>query len=82
MEWRIRLFGPLAQARQRSVVTIQLDEAALTIGELKARLAAAEPALASQLPVCRFAVNHAYAGDGQRVTPEDEVALIGMVSGG
>lgn len=82
MEWRIKLFGPLAQARQRSEVTLCLAEDALTVAELRSRLLAAEPAVASLLLACRFAVNHAYARDGQRVTPQDEIAVIGMVSGG
>jgi molybdopterin converting factor small subunit len=30
----------------------------------------------------RLAVNHAFAGDAQRVRPSDEIALIAMVSGG
>ncbi len=82
MEWRIKVFGPLAQTRRRSEFTMNLAETVLTVAELRARLAAIEPDVAPLLPVCRFAVNHAFAGEEQQVTAQDEIALIGLVSGG
>ena len=47
-----------------------------------ARLTAAEPLLAGMLPACRFAVNHAFAADDRAIAEGDEVALIGLTSGG
>ena len=52
--------------------------------DVLAALARACPAIADALPGCRLAVNHAFA-DGDDAPPiqsGDEVALIGMVSGG
>jgi molybdopterin converting factor small subunit len=79
---RVLLFGPLAQRAGRRVVDIDAPLEPATCAELRARLAAAHPALGPLLPACRIAVNGRFALEDEVVTPEDEVALIGMVSGG
>jgi molybdopterin converting factor small subunit len=49
---------------------------------LREALARSHPELAESLPLHRFAVNAKFVGDEDVVREGDEVALIGMVSGG
>lgn len=78
----VKLFGPQAKLVGRPAVTLTLAAPQPTCDEVRQALAAAEPALASSLPSSRFAVNHEYVGDDHLVEHDDEVALIGMISGG
>ncbi len=82
MEWTIQLFGPPAQAAGRSEVRVSLDGAAPTSAHLRVLLPEVEPTLRPFMRACRLAVNHRYAPDEQLLRPGDELALIGMVSGG
>jgi molybdopterin converting factor small subunit len=81
MEITVRLFGPEAQVSGRARVTVRVDSAA-TCGQLRSALAEHEPSLAPSLRACRFAVNHEFVGDEHPLCEQDEVALIGLVSGG
>ena len=78
----IKLFGPLSRAAGRGELAIAVGHARPTCGEIRARLAADEPLLAGMLPACRFAINHAFAADDREIAEGDEVALIGLTSGG
>ena len=82
MEYRVLLFGPFTQAIRRNEVTVKIDGDLSTVAVLRQRLGEAEPALVPLLRGSRFAVNHEIAGEDRPVGPEDEVALIGLVSGG
>lgn len=82
MEVTVRLFGQEASAVGRAAMTVRLDGDRCTPAALRAALLAAEPRLAATLPHCRLAVNHAFASEMQPITATDEVALIGLVSGG
>jgi molybdopterin converting factor small subunit len=81
VEITVKLFGPEAEVAGRRQVTVSVGEAA-TCGQLRAALAKREPLLAPRLPACRLAVNHEFAGDERPLGEQDEVALIGLVSGG
>jgi MoaE-MoaD fusion protein len=81
MQVRVLLFGPESTALGRDSVTIDLPAGA-DCKALNHRLAAEYPALAPFLPASRLAVNHEFARPEQPVTPDDEIALIGLVSGG
>jgi len=81
MDVQVKLFGPQAVLAEARVVTVRVGDGA-TGRDLRRALAQAVPALAQSLPGSRLAINHAYAADDQVVTAADEVALIGMVSGG
>jgi molybdopterin converting factor small subunit len=81
MRIRVLLFGQEARAVGRSDVDVLLD-GPLTCGSLRAALAREVPALWPYLRSGRFAVNHEFADDGRALRETDEVALIGMVSGG
>ena len=77
----VKLFGAEADAAGREEIAVPLEEAS-TCARLRQRLAELEPRLGSHLPACRFAVNHEFVGDDYRLAEDDEVALIGLVSGG
>jgi molybdopterin converting factor small subunit len=81
MEIMVRLFGPEAEVTGLTQFELNLDGPA-TCGDLRAALAEREPSLAPRLPACRFAVNHEFVGDEHPLDEQDEVALIGLVSGG
>lgn len=82
MRVTVKLFGNEAVAANRREVTLDLPGASATVADLRERLAAALPELAEAAARCRVAVNHEFADDAAAVHPDDEVALIGQVSGG
>ena len=79
---RILLFGPMAGVAGADSLELEIDGSATTCSALCDLLTSKHPHLARMLPAHRFAVNSQFVRDDQRVTPADEVALIGMVSGG
>jgi len=79
---KVRLFGVEARSLGRSELELDLPQAAPTCADVRRAAAAAAPRLASWLAICRFAINHAFVDEAAAVGPGDEVALIGMVSGG
>ena len=81
MKVRILLFGPESAALSRDHVEIDLPAPA-TCRSLREHLAAAFPALRPHLTSARLAINSRFAAPDQPITPTDEIALIGLVSGG
>ena len=77
----ILLFGPQAKLAQTDRVTVDLQTSP-TVAEALSVIGKTMPELAPTLAVSRLAVNHEYASDEDVLSEEDEVALIGMVSGG
>lgn len=77
---RVKLFGAEAKAAGLREVSVTIDGA--SCADLRARLAEECLPLRELLPKCRFAVNHEFVGLEHRVRESDEIALIGMVSGG
>jgi molybdopterin converting factor small subunit len=82
MELTVRLFGPLAQAAQCRVVTVDCAGSSPTVACLGRLLLEREPALAPMMNLSRFAVNNEFAPEDRLLGPDDEIALIGLVSGG
>jgi molybdopterin converting factor small subunit len=82
MNVTVKLFGAQAQLVGRREVVVPLDEADATCAALRRGLAVAEPQLEASLTVSRFAINHEFADDERAISANDEVALIGMISGG
>src|SRR5262245_23561331 len=78
---RVLLFGPEAAAVRRESVEVEVAEPATCEG-VRSRLAAEFPALRAHLGSGRFAVNHEFAPMERAIRAGDEVALIGLVSGG
>jgi molybdopterin converting factor small subunit len=78
----ILLFGPLATRAGAGRIAVPVAELPVTCQALRDALVQAHPELAEALPLHRFAVNARFAGEDGVVREGDEVALIGMVSGG
>lgn len=77
----VLLFGPAARAAGAANVRVRV-QASATVRTVLDALASQCPEIAFALPGARLAVNHAFAQADAAVRPEDEVALIAMVSGG
>jgi molybdopterin converting factor small subunit len=78
----VLLFGPLASRAGTGQVTLTVEGFPVSCETLRKALARSHPELAESLPLHRFAVNAKFVGDEDLVRMGDEVALIGMVSGG
>jgi len=61
--------------------TVELPDCA-TVAELASALAQHYPDARPLWAVCRIAVNQAFADEGSRIVPGDELAVIPPVSGG
>jgi molybdopterin converting factor small subunit len=81
MDVRVRLFGAEAAAAGRDSIIVAVDEPATCRGVVEA-VGRSCPSLRDLLAGVRVAVNHEFAGPSAPVRPGDEVALIGLVSGG
>jgi molybdopterin converting factor small subunit len=75
------LFGPEAAAVGTSWIDLRVKTPA-TCADVREQLAAAQTSLRPLLAGARFAVNSEFAPLDRVIQPGDEVALIGMVSGG
>ncbi len=82
MRVQVLLFGPLAQRAGDSSVAVELADGDPTAGDVLQALRTQAPALRDVVDACRLAVNCAFAADETPVRPQDEVALVGLVSGG
>ena len=81
MTLRVLIFGPFAARAGRDHVPVTLADDRTCAAVLR-EVAQACPTLAPMLTGARLAVNSRFAEAGQVVREGDEVALIGMVSGG
>lgn len=81
MNVTVRLFGPEARKAACSEVSVAVASDARAIDVLEA-VEKACGALEGQIAHCRLAVNHEFVDPFKRVSEGDELALIGMVSGG
>ncbi len=82
MRVEVLLFGPLADLAGQNRVSVDAHGARPTAREVLDTLAQDQPRLRQTLSVCRVAVNHALANDETPIEPDDEVAIIGLFSGG
>jgi len=78
----VLLFGPAAQAAKTNRLPVPVPDQPIALADLRSRIAETVPDLQRFLSASRFAVNHSFVDDQHQVTSADEVALIGMVSGG
>lgn len=79
MRVTVKLFGPERRAANTDSVKIDVPEGA-SCADVRAALADVHSALAE--PHTRFAVNQRFVTDDHVLAPGDEIALIGLVSGG
>jgi molybdopterin converting factor small subunit len=77
----VKLFGPQARLAGSDAIAAEFAGAP-SCAQIRSHLAELVPALAPTLAHSRLAVNHEFAADDQIVAAGDEIALIGMVSGG
>jgi molybdopterin converting factor small subunit len=82
MRVSVLLFGPQATLAGARSVVVSVDNVTPTANDVLVALREVAPALTGSLASSRLAVNHEFAYADQTVHQGDEVALIGMVSGG
>lgn len=83
MSLRIQLFGPLADAAQIREILVDAPAAgALSAAQVIERIGQLEPRLRPMLASARLAVNCGFVTPEHVVRESDELALIGLVSGG
>lgn len=82
MRVTVKLFGPQSVAACCDTVEVDIDHESPTCDDLRRALATACPAVAHTLGASRFAVNCELVDEMHRIDAGDEIALIGMVSGG
>ena len=78
---RVLLFGPERNAAGADSVAVEVA-AGVSCGGLRTAISSQHPALRPFLRAGRFAVNREFAAEDRPVGAGDEVALIGLVSGG
>jgi len=81
MDVRVLLFGPQAAAAGCETISVSLPPGA-TCADLRGVLGDKLPVLLPSLKESRIALNSEFAADSTRIGAGDEVALIGLVSGG
>ena len=82
MQISVKLLGVMAQLMARRELLLDFATGPVTCDALKKRLLTDCAEHARMLSACRLAVNHEFARPDQMVHERDEVALIGMISGG
>ena len=81
MKVHVKLFGPEARAAGAREIAVDIPDGS-TAGALRSAIADSCPALAASAPTIRIAVNCEFIDDDAPIGSDDEVALIGQVSGG
>jgi molybdopterin converting factor small subunit len=82
MRVSVLLFGPQATLAGARSVDVEIPIEAPTASDIFTALREVAPALTGSLVSSRLAINHEFATADQTIQQGDEVALIGMVSGG
>jgi molybdopterin converting factor small subunit len=78
---KVVFFGPSREAVGRGEWQLEIERA-MTIPEFWTRLREAFPALAPLEKTARLARREEYLLPGERIEPQDEIAVIPPVSGG
>lgn len=82
MTVNVLLFGPQAQLADARQLAVDVAGESVTARAVLEALGEASAELRDSLRTSRLAVNHEFADAETTIKPGDEVALIGMVSGG
>jgi molybdopterin converting factor small subunit len=80
MTVRVKLFGAEARAAGQREISVAIS--GNSCSELREKIGQQLPQLRELLSKCRFAVNHEFVNLEHQLRESDEIALIGMVSGG
>ena len=78
----VLVFGPMARVAGKKQLPIRVQGDTITCGTLRDRIQRQYPHLAAMLRSCRFAVDGAFVEDARELDGTEEIALIGLVSGG
>lgn len=78
----IRVFGPQAQLVNDSVLHLGNLALPVTAETLLTRIGQTYPVLEDSVRQSRLAVNHQFASESDVISGGEELALIGLVSGG
>lgn len=81
MNFEVKLFAAAKEIAGKDLVVVDL-EAGATVADLRTALVQSLPALQETIEHVKFAVNHDYADDDTRLSPDSEIACIPPVSGG
>ncbi len=81
MNFEVKLFAGAKEIAGKDLVVVSL-EAGATVADLRTALVQSLPALQETIEHVKFAVNHDYADDDTRLSPDSEIACIPPVSGG
>ena len=82
MQIQVLLFGPHAEAIGRDKLALTFDQSQVDCQTLLAKLIETCPAHATLFQHGRLAINCAYAKPTDLIRNGDEVAFVGMISGG
>ncbi|EMI58486.1 MoaD/ThiS family protein [Rhodopirellula sallentina] len=81
-ELRVLVFGPQAKTAGVDCLRLGTINFPIRADEVLSMIAEQYPEIAPTLGVSRVAINHEFAESGSVIKPSDEVALIGLISGG
>jgi molybdopterin converting factor subunit 1 len=81
MQVRLKCFAWAREVTGQEEIEIVCPEDA-TVGDLREKLAEKYPVFAERMESIAVSVNQEFSGDGVRIAPGDEVALIPPISGG
>lgn len=79
---RVLLFGPQALKIEATEARVRDIEFPIRVSDLITELTRQYPVLESSIVVSRLAVNQEFASPEWFIQADDEVALIGLISGG
>lgn len=82
MKIDVLLFGVEASTLGVDRLTVQIPEDRPTCESLREAILEAAPSIRPHLQHWRISINHQFARADQRLSHDDEVAIIGLVSGG
>lgn len=78
----VKLFAMIREIVGYDEITVRLENAAATVGDLRAGLLSEYPTLLPLLPFSQVAVNQEVVGDDVVLNVDDEIAILPPVSGG
>lgn len=79
---QVLVFGPQAHSVGTDRLLIVDIHFPITAGELMTKIASVYPDLAASIGVSRIAINHEFAASDCLIGSGDEVAIVGLISGG
>lgn len=82
MQVQVMLFGPIADMLGSDTVAVDTPSEQPTARAVLDSLGEQNPTVSDAVRSCRLAINHSFAHDDAIVGADDELALIGLVSGG